>query len=241
MRTFFDVNSEHPNGFILLDVTESHHLVKVLRLKEGDELEALDGKGSKYRTSIESIKGKSVKLRILEKEFFNNSKLNFRLAIALLKGNRWEDMIRPLTELGVSRLTPLITVRSECKIVNKKQDIKIKKWERIAIDACKQSGNPWMPVFDHPQTLPFLIQDHSKEENIFLGSLSSRARAFKDFKLENQKNITILIGPEGGWSHEEENLVESNGVKFFSLGKNTLRVETAALSALAVARESFLL
>jgi 16S rRNA (uracil1498-N3)-methyltransferase len=59
--------------------------------------------------------------------------------------------------------------------------------------------------------------------------------------LENQKNITILIGPEGGWSAEEENLAKSNGIKFFSLGLNTLRVETAALSALAVARESFLL
>ena len=112
MRTFFDVNAEHPDEFILLDVSESHHLTKVLRLTEGDEVEALDGKGGKYKTKIASIESKSVKLQIVEKEFFNNSNLNFRLAIALLKGNRWEDMIRPLTELGVSRLTPLLTETS---------------------------------------------------------------------------------------------------------------------------------
>lgn len=241
MRTFFDVNAEHPDEFILLDVSESHHLTKVLRLTEGDEIEALDGKGCKYKTKIASIERKFVKLQILEKEFFNDSQLNFHLAIALLKGNRWEDMIRPLTELGVSRLTPLHTDRSESKIEGRKQDMKIKKWERVAIDACKQSGNPWIPIFDNPQTLSSLIQDHAKGENVFLGSLSSGARPFKDFKLENQKNITILIGPEGGWSAEEENLAKSNGIKFFSLGLNTLRVETAALSALAVARESFLL
>ena len=241
MRTFFDVNAEHPDEFILLDVSESHHLTKVLRLTEGDEVEALDGKGGKYKTKIASIESKSVKLQIVEKEFFNNSNLNFRLAIALLKGNRWEDMIRPLTELGVSRLTPLLTERSESKIEEKKQGMKIKKWERVAIDACKQSGNPWMPIFDNPQTLPFFFKDHANDENIFLGSLSPTAQPFKEFKLENQQNITVLIGPEGGWSHEEENLAKSNGIKFFSLGQHTLRVETAALSALAVARESFLL
>ena len=163
MRTFFDVNAEHPDEFILLDVSESHHLTKVLRLTEGDEVEALDGKGGKYKTKIASIESKYVKLQIVEKEFFNNSNLNFRLAIALLKGNRWEDMIRPLTELGVSRLTPLLTERSESKIEEKKQGMKIKKWERVAIDACKQSGNPWMPIFDNPQTLPFFFKDHAND------------------------------------------------------------------------------
>ena len=71
MRTFFDVNAEHPDEFILLDVSESHHLTKVLRLTEGDEVEALDGQGGKYKTKIASIEGKSVKLQIVEKEFSN--------------------------------------------------------------------------------------------------------------------------------------------------------------------------
>jgi 16S rRNA (uracil1498-N3)-methyltransferase len=241
MRTFFDSNSLGSNDFIYLDEVESHHLMKVLRLREGDEVEALDGKGNKYLTEIYKTDHKQVELKILHKNFFAQEKPTFRLAVALSKGNRWEDMIRPLTELGVTRITPLLTDHSEYKNIEKKLDSKIKKWQKIAIDACKQSGNPWMPHFDFPETFTFFLQNIKEGEKIFIGSLSKSSKSIKDLEIGAVDQASILIGPEGGWSEKEIELAEENGFSAFSLGSSTLRLETAAICGLAVARESFIL
>ena len=113
MRTFFNSNSLDSKGFICLDKRESHHLNKVLRLKNGEEVVALDGIGNVYDAEIYKRDRNNIELKILNKKFFLAPKPLFRMAIAMPKGNRWEDMIRPLTELGVGRLTPLLTDHSE--------------------------------------------------------------------------------------------------------------------------------
>lgn len=241
MRTFFDSNILGSNDFIYLDEVESHHLMKVLRLREGDEVEALDGQGNKYLTEIYKTDHKQVELKILNKNFFAQPKPTFRLAVALANGNRWEDMIRPLTELGVTRITPLLTDHSEYKNIEKKLDAKIQKWQKIAIDACKQSGNPWIPHFDLPQTFTLFLENVKEEEKVFIGSLSKLSKPFKNLEIGPIDQVSILIGPEGGWSEKEAELAEKNGFISFSLGPNTLRLETAAICGLAVARESFIL
>ncbi|MDG1326549.1 MAG: RsmE family RNA methyltransferase [Opitutales bacterium] len=241
MRTFFEPDFTESEDVILLDEFESHHLCKVLRLQKGDSIEALDGKGNRYFTEILGVDRKCVELRILDKEFSAPLQPAFRLAVALPKGNRWEDLIRPLTELGVAQLTPLITDHSESKNATKKQDVKVQKWQKIAIDACKQSGNPWLPHFDLPQTFSFFLSTIQKGERILIGSLSQTSVPMKKLKIETPDRISVLIGPEGGWSNKEELLGEENGFISFSLGLNTLRLETAAICGLAVARESFIL
>lgn len=241
IRTFFDSEFLSSNDFICLDEMESHHLTKVLRLKEGNQLEALDGRGNKYLTEITKIDRKRVELIILDKNFYIPQKPEFRLGVALAKGSKWEDMIRPLTELGVARLTPLLTDYTEYKNIEKKHDAKIKKWQKIAIDACKQSGNPWLPRFDFPQTFSFFVKNMFSDEKVFIGSLSNSPKPFKDLDHKAKERVAILIGPEGGWSENEEELAKENQFTTFSLGDNTLRLETAAICGLAVARESFIL
>lgn len=241
MRTFFEPDFRESEDVILLDEFESHHLSKVLRLQKGDSIEALDGKGNQYLTEINGMDRKCVELRIVDKKFSAPLQPAFRLAVALPKGNRWEDLIRPLTELGVTQLTPLITDHSDSKNATKKQDVKLQKWKKIAIDACKQSGNPWLPHFDIPQTFSFFLSTIHKGETILIGSLSPKSAPIKDLKIGTPDRMSILIGPEGGWSEKEELLGEENGFTSFSLGSNTLRLETAAICGLAVARESFIL
>ena len=131
MRTFFEPDFMESEDVILLDEVESHHLSKVLRLQTGDSIEALDGQGNQYLTEINRMDRKCVELRVVDKKFSAPLQPAFRLVVALPKGNRWEDLIRPLTELGVAQLTPLITDHSESKNATKKQDVKIQKWKEI--------------------------------------------------------------------------------------------------------------
>ena len=170
MRTFFEPDFMESEDVILLDEVESHHLSKVLRLQTGDSIEALDGQGNQYLTEINRMDRKCVELRVVDKKFSAPLQPAFRLAVALPKGNRWEDLIRPLTELGAAQLTPLITDHSESKNATKKQDVKIQKWKKIAIDACKQSGNPWLPHFDLPQTFSFFLTTIQEEDKTLIGT-----------------------------------------------------------------------
>lgn len=241
IRTFFDPISQNSDDFIELARTESHHLIRVLRLGIGDKVEALDGKGLVYKTIIEEIDSSNVRLSVIDKTVFTKNTLFFQMCISLIKGNRWEDMIRPLTELGVNQITPLETEFSESNLKNKNIDERILKWEKIAQDACKQSGNPWMPKFDRPQKFSSVVTNLNDEDDVLFASLSSFSRKCKDIQLKNTEKITIFVGPEGGWSAKEEAIAKATGFNFFTFGSNTLRVETAALSGLTVARENFLL
>jgi 16S rRNA (uracil1498-N3)-methyltransferase len=240
IRTFFDPLSNETESTIHLDEIESHHLLKVLRLGEGDEIEALNGQGDVYKVKIENVAKKSVRLAVLDKRLVPRPEPFFQMGISLLKGNRWEDMIRPLTELGVGRLFPLLTDRTEAKLRDCNVLSKIQKWEKIAREACKQSGNPWMPIFDTPKKFSTYVEKMDDKDAVLFGSLSPFAKKCEDISLGRVSTITVFIGPEGGWSQGEENLASESGFSFFTLGKNTLRVETAALSGLAVARERFI-
>ena len=147
-------------------------------------------------------------------------------------------MIRPLTELGVFRITPLITKRTEAPGLLKKFESKRKKWCKLAIEACKQSGNPWIPTFDLPSSLSDFICDHASSDEVWIGSLDANKEKLQPSS--SARRVSLLIGPEGGWSTEEEKFVCMEGGRPFSLGPYTLRVESAALSALAVARSTHL-
>ena len=241
MRTFFDPNLQNSDKLIVLDEIESHHLRAVLRLRAGDRIEALDGRGHKYLSEIKTIDSRQIELGVLEMDIIEELAPSFRLVIAMPKGNRWENMIRPLTELGMARMTPLLSDHSECKNFKNKQNLKIQKWQKIAIDACKQSGNAWLPLFDIPQSFSYFIRNISANEKVFIGSLSKSARPFKLQEIGIAEVVSLLIGPEGGWSQKEEELADEAGLISFTLGRNTLRLENAAVCGLAVARESFIL
>ena len=156
----------------------------------------------------------------------------------MTKANRWEEIIRPLTEMGVGRITPLLTERTEVRMPSGKETEKLAKWRKLAIEACKQSGNPWLPEIDSPLKFGELLPD--KENRSFIASIRlSFGKSLADFE-SPPSGALLIIGPEGGWTDGEEDWALENGAVPFSLGPNVLRTETAALCALAVARADFL-
>ena len=216
---------------------ESHHLGKVLRARNGVSVEILDGKGFLAQGEISEMDRKATRLGYWKE---NRCPANpfFRIAVAMTKANRWEEIIRPLTEMGVGRITPLLTERTEIRMPSGKETEKLAKWRKLAIEACKQSGNPWLPEIDSPLKFGELLPD--KENRSFIASIRlSFGKSLADFE-SPPSGALLIIGPEGGWTDGEEDWALENGAVPFSLGPNVLRTETAALCALAVARADFL-
>ena len=237
-RAFSSIELSEDDDELILDEEESYHLGKVLRAQVGSSLEILDGRGALADAEIAQLDRKATRVKIRGRKSFSPPKPFFRMAVAMTKANRWEEIIRPLTEMGVGRITPLITERTEARIPADKEMSKLAKWRKQAIEACKQSGNPWLPKIDTPLRFGELLQD--KENPRFMASLRTHSvKPLVELERKTDK-IHLIIGPEGGWTEEEEDLATENGVNVFSLGPNVLRVETAALCALAVARFGFL-
>ena len=233
IRSFYAGPFEGVGEELVLDKEESYHLSKVLRRSVRDPIVVLNGKGGVAEAECISISSKEVTVRISSVRDHKKEKPELRMVLAMTKGGKWEDQIKPLTELGVDRITPLLSDRTEIKQDRRSFKNKVdKKWAKLAIEACKQSGNPWFPRLDQPITLPEYLNDRTGL--IWVASLAENSGPLKIDKQQN--SYDILVGPEGGWTDSEESKFKEYGAKFFSLAKYTLRAETAGISALAVAR-----
>ncbi len=222
----------------VLSEDEAVHLSRVLRLQTGATIECLDGQGGCFQAECLEVHRSRVQIRILSIHRSMPQFPEITLAVALAKGSKWEELIRPVTELGVRRLTPLVSERTEGEFPLSKFESKKIRWQKMAQEACKQSGNLWIPEFDQPTSFMDLIKEIENDHDCWMGSLHSQSRKLAPSL--SRKKISLLIGPEGGWTDQEEEVALEHGVSFFTLGKNTLRLETAAVSALAVARQHLL-
>tara|TARA_B100001093_G_scaffold461809_1_gene476546 strand:- start:340 stop:1074 length:735 start_codon:yes stop_codon:yes gene_type:complete len=239
LRVFHEFKSSIQVGdFIELSEEESLHLARVLRVKEQQFVEILNGKGGLVEGKCVQVFYQQVKVEVTAFESVSPVQPDICLGVAWTKGRKWEEMIRPLTELGVYRITPLFTERTEARSPSEKFESKRRKWCKLASEACKQSGNPWLPAIDLPSTLSDFVCDHSTSGELWIGSLDASKKKLQPSSIA--RRISLLIGPEGGWSMEEEKFVCERGGMTFSLGPYALRVESAALSALAVARSAHL-
>ena len=218
-----------------LSEDEAVHLSRVLRLQTGAKIECLDGKGGCYQAECLEVHRSKVQIRILTIDQSEPQFPEIRLAVALGKANKWEELIRPLTELGINRLTPIVSERTEGEFSLNKFEAKKIRWQKIAQEACKQSGNLWIPEFDQPVAFTELLKQIPEDQDCWMASLHVQSKKFAPSS--GRKKISLLIGPEGGWSEKEEQIAQKHGASFFTMGKNTLRLETAAVSALAVARQ----
>ena len=236
IRSFYKASFEEIGAELLLDREESFHLSKVLRRVKGDRIEVLDGRGIRAKAECLEVTSQSVRVSILEIQKLPQVIPQIRMLISLTKSGGWEDLVKPLTELGVNQVTPLITERTEVKMDKKKFENKKNKCEKLAMEGCKQSGNPWLPGIDDPQTLASYLSECDRP--IFMASLAAGVSGLSID--QNIQAFDILVGPEGGWTVNEERMSKANGARFFSLGSSTLRTETAVLSSLAVARNQFL-
>lgn len=237
--SIFYVKNEQINGEeanILGD--DVKHIRDVLRYNIGDELDICDEEGIRYNTEILNFAQHEISLKILEKlESTTEPEINVTLFQGLPKADKMELIIQKCTEIGVCEVVPVITDRVIVKLDEKSADKKIERWNKIALEAAKQSGRQKVPVVQKPIKLKNLIENISKYDILILPyecEKENNIKAVLKNVKKDCKNIAIMIGPEGGFSEEEIKTLELENVRKVTLGPRILRTETAGLVTLAV-------
>lgn len=231
-----------------LSTEETHHLTRVLRLKPGAEVFVFDGLGREYRCRLAGERGKRAQLEIIEAlTDVVESPLRITLAQALAKGEKFDLIIQKATELGVTAIAPLITEQTDVKLREERMEKRLDRWQRISLEAMKQSGRRRLVDIMPPVTLTEFLSEHSSSLNRFATAptllvFSEKGGAPIKDALDDtgvshsfsSHSLIALVGPEGGWSDDELSLLKERGSKAVSLGPRVLRTETAALVAIAL-------
>jgi 16S rRNA (uracil1498-N3)-methyltransferase len=226
-----------------LNADETRHLRDVLRLTSGDEAYAFDGEGQEFRCAIAEVDRTSARLRIIEPVTAASpeSALNLTLAVALLKGEKFDLVVQKATELGVTSLIPTITSRADVRI--KSDDDagrKVTRWRRIALEATKQCGRARLMRIERPVNFSDLVdQSANALRFMFAERDGSSFDSLLDTSTAKPDKLLALIGSEGGFSDEEIDQTRDAGWKIVTLGGRIMRAETAAIAITALLQHRF--
>ncbi|MDD4050766.1 MAG: RsmE family RNA methyltransferase [candidate division Zixibacteria bacterium] len=222
---------------IILKGPEAHHLAAVLRMKPGETVRLIDGRGMAYLCEIKETESKRVECNIIESiRDSGEPLLDLTLAIGLSTGFKFDLVVEKGTEVGVSRFIPLVTSKGKIKRVElDTMQMKIARWRRIAESAAKQSGRSVVPIVDPPQALATFIQTCLPQDTLLFHPGGTACNSVDCFGTISKDKLTLLVGPESGFSPEEIALVESRRIPIVGLGERVLRTETAGIVLSAVA------
>jgi len=217
----------------------AHYLKNVLRLRVDHPLTVFDGCGNAYDALITRVEKKRVAIKIAQeiKCSTRQQTLGLTLAIAVSRGERMDWVIQKATELGVSRIQPLLTERVEVKLDATRWQKKNQHWQHIAIAACEQSGRNILPELFQPLPLnEFLSNRTTQQRDQLCLVLDFVDTSFVELEKrhEKPKHVTLLVGPEGGLSSDELRQANHWGFLSMSLGPRILRTETAPLAAMSI-------
>lgn len=211
-------------GNLTLTGQEAHHLIKVLRVSEGQTIKVFDGKGLEATSVIQDINDFQVVLKLQPPEASQTeASINITLAVALLKGDKLSDVVRQATELGVTTIQPFISRYCD---VRELSENKLERLRRIAQEASKQSGRSVVPS----------VHEAVRLEKLSLTPLTLVAHPYTSATLkaiEIQSDLMIITGPEGGLSEHEIATLNQQGANIICLGPRILRAETAPIALLA--------
>lgn len=235
MRRFYAPVQNFEKDTVFLDENETRHLRDVLRLREGVEINVFDGVGREFLCGVVEIGKNRAVLRINTEisPAAPESPLDLTLAPALLKGEKFDLVIQKAVELGVKRLVPIVTQRCDVKL--KDRGNKIGRWQRIALEAAKQSGRATLMQIDTPVDFLSLLKVGTSGGLIIF---SERGGDGLD-KISAAKEITAITGPEGGWEDDEIEAARDAGAAIVTLGGRILRAETAAITVAAIIQNRF--
>jgi 16S rRNA (uracil1498-N3)-methyltransferase len=209
---------------IVLDEDTSKHIVQVLRMKEGEQLNLTDGKGNLITAEITNAHKKHCEVVIKAVSYEHRAARQITIAISLLKStNRFEWFLEKATEIGVSEIIPLICERTE------KEKFRLERMNSICISAMVQSQQCWLPLLYEPTKFDEFIS-RSIQKQKFIAHCDEGNKS----QLTNQpihESTVILIGPEGDFTKKEIELALQNGFIPISLGETRLRSETAGVVA----------
>jgi len=220
-------------GRIELDDDAAHYVRSVLRLKQDQAIVVFNGQGGEYHARFSEVSRKAVRVEI-ESHVARDveSPLAIHLGLGISRGDRMDWAVQKAVELGVTQLTPLITERCVIKFNDDKKQQRFDHWHGIIRHAAEQSGRTCLPTL-HPVASFAEWADAQTGLRVFLDPYASQS--LHDVTPENQR-LTLLSGPEGGFSDQEREFARQAGFTAVRMGARILRTETAVLSALTAAQ-----
>lgn len=227
------------DGVLIPDREEAHHLRDVLRVAPGDVVTVFDGAGRRVRARVASAGGHGLMLEpVAAVETVPRAIPAVTLLQALPKGSRMDTIVEKGTELGMTRLVPVVTDRTITRPDADKADRRRERWERIAHSAARQCGVDWFPEIAPLQTLAEALSARPEGDVLLVGDLSGSPRRMADIVDELARDcppsVSLLIGPEGDLTPAELEAARAAGAIGISMGPLVLRTDTAALFGLSV-------
>jgi 16S rRNA (uracil1498-N3)-methyltransferase len=237
MHRFYAPPEAIAAGFVLLDEGETRHLRDVLRLGRGETVSVFDGAGHEFLCRVAEMSKRVCKLTIIEtvEPASPESDLDLTFAAAMLKSEKFDLVVQKSVELGVKRLIPLQTLRSDVKL--KQTSGRLDRWRRIALEATKQSGRAVLMRVDPPTAFDALLSGLRPTDEAALLFAERDGRSLPE-TLESKKMIAV-IGPEGGWDDSELEAARSKNIPIITLGGRVLRAETATIAIAAILQHRF--
>lgn len=225
---------------VRLDKGASHHLFTVLRVKKGEKITLFNGEGGEYQAVITHLDKKEAVVEILSylaREV--ESSIHIHLVQGIVRGEKMDFIIQKAVEMGVKKITPLITAHCNVRMNHEQEKKRLKHWQAIAISACEQSGRNRLPEILPPVSLhvnpsKLLQWISSTQADHYFVLLPHIQTALSAALLQKLSTVLLLIGPEGGLSDSETSILLSHGFNPLNLGPRVLRTETASIASIAI-------
>jgi len=222
-----------PGHEVLLPEQSGEHIARVLRLERGHPLILFNGDGCEYEATLASLAKRAVTAEVtavhaVERE----SPLRLTLAQGIARGEKMDWILQKATELGVARIVPIVTERTEVKLDEERAERRVLHWTQVIAGACEQSGRTRLPQLEMPQRLDRWLSALDDEAPLRLALIPGGDVGARDLPAMPHGAL-LCVGPEGGFSDKDISMLQQSGFRALRLGPRILRTETAGIAALA--------
>lgn len=220
---------------VLLPRDKAHYISNVLRMRAGDSIKVFNNLGYEYESSIIDITKKTAQIKLSKSiQIENESPLKITLCLAIARGQHMDFSIQKAVELGVSNIVPVISEFSNVKLEDSRVQNKLTHWQNIIISASEQCGRNTLTRLQKPLDFSKWLELDTSMKRLILHPASQQSLSGIDMQ---DNELSLIIGPEGGFSEHEVKLSEEKGCISISMGPRILRTETAVVAAVSNAQQ----
>jgi 16S rRNA (uracil1498-N3)-methyltransferase len=238
VHRFYAPSLDPGDEVVVLPRDESEHLFRVLRLSSGDTVSVFDGRGREFLARIVAIDRTGARVQLVRAvDPVREPAVSITLVQSVLKGDKMDDVVRDAVMLGVAALQPIVSRRTETTVAALLRGARTERWRRVALASTKQARRATLPEVRLPLTLEDHLSEPAPARRLMLiePSLSAEAMPIGDLRvLPTPPDVSLLVGPEGGWTDEEVAMAEARGVTPVTLGQRTLRADAVPVAAISV-------
>lgn len=223
---------------VTLPEAAAAHLLRVLRLQPGDACVLFNGDGNDYAARITGAGKRSVETEVLDARAVDNeSPLRITLVQGIARGEKMDWILQKATELGVAAIVPVRSERSEVKLDGERADKRLAHWRSVVVSGCEQSGRARIPDVAAPEALQAALGQLEAVPRFILDPEATQSIA--GMPQPQEGGCVLAVGPEGGWSPRDREILKQHGFAGLRLGPRILRTETAGIAAIAALQARF--